>query len=195
MAEPKLLPPRQALFVTEYLLDLNATQAAIRSGYSRRTAASQGDRLLKNVEIAGAIDRARAARSGRTQVSADRVLLELARVAFGDARQLFDEYGALRPVRELGDEIAAALSSVEVVRRAAGDGEVEHVHKVRCWDKVRALEVLAKHLGMLTERVDVSGTVAVGLGPLSAEERSALREYAEQRAAAIAGARGPAAAG
>src|SRR4051794_41809085 len=81
------LNDRQACFVAEYLVDLNATQAAIRAGYSARTANEQAARLLANVSVAAAIAEAQAARSRRTEVTADRVMLELARVAFGDPRR------------------------------------------------------------------------------------------------------------
>ena len=82
------LNDRQARFVAEYLVDLNATQAAIRSGYSARSAYSTGERMLRNAEVAAAIAEAQAARSRRTEVTADRVVLELARVAFGDPRRV-----------------------------------------------------------------------------------------------------------
>ena len=82
------LNDRQCRFVAEYLVDLNATQAAIRSGYSAATANQIGARLLANVKVAAAIAEAQAARSRRTEVTADRVVLELARVAFGDPRRV-----------------------------------------------------------------------------------------------------------
>src|SRR5205085_1104724 len=100
------LNDRQARFVAEYLVDLNATQAAIRAGYSARTAYSAGERLLRNVEVAAAIAEAQAARSRRTEVTADRVVLELARVAFGDPRRVMS-WGPggvrLRPSAELAE--------------------------------------------------------------------------------------------
>ena len=82
----KSLPakPRQARFVDEYLLDLNATQAAIRAGYSAKTAQEQGSRLLSNVIVQDAVAEAMAARSERTQVTAGRVVQELAKIAFAD---------------------------------------------------------------------------------------------------------------
>ena len=82
------LNDRQSRFVAEYLVDLNATQAAIRAGYSAATANQIGARLLVNVKVAAAIAEAQAARSRRTEVTQDRVVLELARVAFGDPRRV-----------------------------------------------------------------------------------------------------------
>ncbi len=82
------LNDRQARFVAEYLVDLNATQAAIRAGYSPPSARTQAADLLPNPNLAAAIAEAQAARGRRTEVTADRVVLELARVAFGDPRRV-----------------------------------------------------------------------------------------------------------
>src|SRR5215213_1985099 len=76
------LTARQARFVEEYLVDLNATQAAIRAGYSARTANEQASRLLANVSVAAAISEALAARAERTQITADQVVEELAAIGF-----------------------------------------------------------------------------------------------------------------
>jgi phage terminase small subunit len=84
------LTAKQARFVAEYLVDLNATQAAIRAGYSARTANEQAARLLANVSVAAAVAEAQAARGKRTEVTQDRVALELARIAFGDPRRVMD---------------------------------------------------------------------------------------------------------
>ena len=109
------LNDRQRRFVAEYLLDLNATQAAVRAGYSARSAYSTGERMLRNAEVAAAIAEAQAARSRRTEVTADRVVLELARVAFGDPRRVMS-WGPggvkLRPSAELADEEAAIVAEV-----------------------------------------------------------------------------------
>src|SRR5436309_3432439 len=81
---PACLSSRQRLFVDHYLVHLNATQAAIGAGYSRKTARSQGQRLLTKVDIAAAIEAAMAARAARLEVKADRVVLEAALIAFAD---------------------------------------------------------------------------------------------------------------
>jgi phage terminase small subunit len=159
------LNDRQCRFVAEYLIDLNATQAAVRAGYSARTAYSAGERLLRNVEIATAIAEARAARSRRTEVTADRVVLELARVAFGDPRRVMG-WGPggvrLRPSAELTDEEAAIVAEVgETTTKEGGSLRVKTV------DKLGALRLLGRHLGMFGERADAG--VASGApepGPL-----------------------------
>src|SRR5215475_12924278 len=102
------LTPRQVRFVAEYLIDANATQAAIRAGYKAKHADVSGCRLLANAKIRAAVDAGEAERAKRTQVTADKVIMELARVAFADPRQLFDESGALRDVRGLDYVTAAA---------------------------------------------------------------------------------------
>ncbi len=83
------MTPRQRCFVEEYLVDLNATQAAKRAGYSAKSARTRGSKLLRNPAVAAAIESAQAKRAQRTRVSADRVVTELAKVAFGDPRRLF----------------------------------------------------------------------------------------------------------
>lgn len=154
---------KQQRFVDEYLIDLNATQAAIRTGYSEKTAYAQGQRLLKNVEIQTAIEKANKTRSEKAGATAERVLEELSRVGFSDLRKAFTPGGALLHPGEWDDDFASAVSSVEVVSRPTGEKDdmdrpiVEHVHKLKLWDKNSALEKIAKHLGMFIERHEHSG--------------------------------------
>jgi len=108
------LTPKQARFVAEYLIDLNATQAAVRAGYSARTAASQGARLLKHGGVARAVQAAQQARAVRTEITQDRVLQELARIAFFDIRRLYRADGSMKDPCELDADTAAALASIEV---------------------------------------------------------------------------------
>ena len=91
------MTPRQQQFVDEYLVDLNATKAALRAGFSERSAYSTGQRLLKNAEIQARISDAMQSRQNRTQITSDRVLYELARIGLSDVRRVFTESGALRP--------------------------------------------------------------------------------------------------
>lgn len=158
----KLNAKRQR-FVEEYLVDLNATQAAIRAGYSKKTAYRQGADLLKNPQIAEAITKANKDRSERTKITADSVIEQLARFGFSDIRKIFDERGSLRSVSDLPDDVAAAVASVEVVTRpgaeidADGNREVEYVHKIRMVDKIKPLELIGKHLAMWVERHEIEG--------------------------------------
>ena len=147
------MTPRQAAFVREYLVDLNGAKAARRAGYSERVANREASRLLSNAVIASAISEAQAARAQATGVTAELVLRELARLAFGDARAIFNGAGELRRPEDWPDDLAAAIASVEVVTASRGEGVVEHVAKIKLWDKGRALELLARHLGMLNDKI------------------------------------------
>lgn len=154
---------KHARFVAEYLKDFNATQAAVRAGYSAKTAKQQGSRLLTNVDIAAAIAAAKSKAVVSADLTAARVLEELRRLAFHDIRTLFDTNGNLRPIHDLEPEEAAALAGVEVIIKnaKAGDGVTDEIHKIKVWDKSRALEMLCKHFGLLTEKVEHSGGIQI----------------------------------
>ncbi len=140
------MTPRQRRFVEEYLVDLNATQAAMRAGYTARSAKDHGYRLLKNPAVAAAVAKAQAKRAARTRVSADRVVTELAKVAFGDPRRLLS-WGpggvVLRDSSELTEAEAALVSEVSETRTAGGG-----TRKVKLHCKLSALNALGKHLGL-----------------------------------------------
>jgi hypothetical protein len=118
-----------------------------------------------------------AARGSKTPVSsrlsADRVLTDLARIAFADIRRLFDDTGHLRPVQEWPADAAAAVASVKIVRKRVGGGDVVRV-TVRLWDKVRALELLARYHGLLKDSRQVDGgeRVIVTLEPACVRQPS-----------------------
>lgn len=176
------LTPKQARFVEEYLVDLNATQAAIRAGYSRDTAHSIGHENLSKPEIQAALSESMAERSQRTEITADRVLRELAKIGFSDIRQMFTEGGGLRRVECLDDEAAAALSSVEVVtRRVPGsdrdDPEYENVTKIKLWDKRAALVDIGRHLGMFNDKLEVNAKILAATTPLPSDPLEAVRAY------------------
>lgn len=154
------LNERQKKFCDEYLIDLNATQAANRAGYSEKTAYSMGQRLLKNVEVAAYIEKRRSAQINRTQITQDRVLVELAKVAFANGTD-FATVGKrnrviLTPTDDLPPEKRAAVASV----KKGAKGAVE----VKTYDKVKALELLGRHLGMFDggggERAPEKGQLA-----------------------------------
>lgn len=150
------LTSKQQRFVNEYLVDLNATQAAIRTGYSKKTARSQGQRLLTNADIEQAIQAAQNEQQERTQITADRVVQELSHVGLGDIRQLYTESGHLKPIHELPAEVAAMVSSVET--NTIGEDHIL-ITKVKLWDKNSALDKLMKHLGAYAaEKLDHSST-------------------------------------
>lgn len=142
---------KQKLFCEEYLIDLNATQAAIRAGYSPETAGAIGNENLKKPEIRAYIDRAMAERSRRTGVNADRVVQELAKIAFVNASDVIDPETAT--IREDAlPEDTAAIQSVKV--KTFGEDGLER--EIKMADKLKALELLGKHMGMFKERISVS---------------------------------------
>lgn len=146
------LAPMQSVFVQEYLIDLNATQAAIRAGYSAKTAEQQGYQLLQKPSVQAAIAARQKEREQRTAVTADRVLLEAARLALFDPRKLFDDDGSPKGIHELDDDTAAAVAGIEVLEQFEGSGKervfVGYLKKYRIADKNAALEKLFKHHGL-----------------------------------------------
>ena len=136
------MTPKQKRFVEEYLVDLNAAAAARRAGYAKGSAW----RLMRHRAVAAAIEEAQEQRAQRTRVSADRVITELAKVAFGDPRRLFS-WGPggidLRDSSELTEAEAALVSEVSETRTSAGG-----TRKIKLHCKMTALTALAKHLGL-----------------------------------------------
>jgi phage terminase small subunit len=150
---------KQDLFVEEYLIDLNATQAAIRAGYSVKTANEQGARLLANVSVQTKIAKAMAERSKRTGVNQDRVVLELAKMAFVNPSELIDtNTGKVLPGASPDD--LACIQSVKVKKTTKGKNVIEE-REVRVHDKIKALEKLGQHLGMWNDKIDVNVAVPV----------------------------------
>ena len=145
---------RQKRFIAEYLIDLNATQAAIRAGYSVKTAGSIGDENLKKPEINSAIAKEMAKRSKRTGVNQDRVVLELAKIAFVNASDVIDADTATVKDDATADD-TAAIQSIKVKVFPTKDGEgVER--EIKLGDKLKALELLGKHLGMWNDKFDLN---------------------------------------
>jgi phage terminase small subunit len=175
------LTAKQEAFVAEYLVDLNATQAAIRAGYSANTAQEQSSRLLSNVMVSEAVAAAQLARSQRTEITQDRVLQELARIGFSDIRKLFTEDGRLRHVTMLDDDAAAMVSSIEidVKRTMVGDKaetDAESTLKVKLWDKKGALVDIGRHLGMFKDKLEISGSVDWAAGLAERKARALKRD-------------------
>jgi phage terminase small subunit len=157
------LTDKQARFVSEYLVDLNATQAAIRAGYSEKTATAIGCENLRKPDIAAAIAEQKAQQLGTAGLSAVRILEELRRLATVDVRSFFQPDGSLKPMNEWTPEQGAAVSSMEVIIKnaEAGDGITDRIHKFKLWDKPRSLEMLAKHFALLTEQMQVKGALRI----------------------------------
>lgn len=143
-----MLTAKQQRFVEEYLRDLNATQAALRAGYSKRTANEQAAQLMKHPEIIEAIDDAKAERSARTEIGADWVLRRLVEEAEADIADLYDENDKLKPVDEWPKIWRQGLvQGVESRETKDSEGNATcTVIRVRLSDRVRRLELIGKHV-------------------------------------------------
>lgn len=156
---------KQRLFVAEFLKDLNATQAAIRAGYSAKTAKQQGQRLLTNVDVSAAIAAGKADRSERTKVDADWLLTRLADESVADIADLYDELGNVKPVKEWPLIWRQGLvAGVEVERIGAGAGTVT---KIKISDRIKRLELIGKHIDVqaFKEKVEHTGSISLNILP------------------------------
>lgn len=158
MAKKGKLTEKQQRFVEEYLIDLNATQAAIRSGYSAKTADQQGSRMLTNVKVQNEISKAMAERSRRTGVNQDRIVLELARIAFVKMTDVVNADGEIKP--DASDDDLACIESVKYKRSDTDTGSSEE-REIKIASKLKALELLGKHLGMWNDKLDVNVTTPI----------------------------------
>jgi phage terminase small subunit len=152
------LTARQARFVAEYLVDLNACQAAIRAGYSPKVAETCGPRLLRNAQVADAISKAKEARTVRTEITQDRVLEELAALAFSDVTHYsVDDAGRLTVADGAPPSSRRAISSIKKRRIVDKDGGVTHEVEIKLWDKPGPLKLAGRHVGLFPDRVEITG--------------------------------------
>jgi len=153
------LTKKQRTFVQEYLIDLNATQAAIRAGYSTASARQIADENMSKPDIKNAIEKALAERSKRTGVNADRIVQELAKLAFVNPTDVMNmDEATVRGDANRDD--TAAISSVKVKTIPTEDGNITE-REVRTYDKIKALELLGKHIGMFTDKFRIEGAIPV----------------------------------
>lgn len=150
---------KEKRFCEEYLIDSNATKAAIRAGYSQKSAGNIGSENLKKPHIRARIEKLQAERSRRTGITADRVLEELAKIGFVKASDVINACTA-EIKEDAAPEDLACISSMKVKVTPTEDGDIVE-REVRIFDKNKALEMLGKHLGLFTENVKVSGEMGV----------------------------------
>lgn len=172
---------KQKRFCDEYLVDLNATQAAIRSGYSEKYANTNASKLLQNTAIKEYIAKKMAEREERTEITQDKVLRELALIAFSNAadyaavveKEAVDDeknpvvYRTVEPV--LTEELTEDQKKAIAVIKKGRDG-----FEVKPYDKIRALELIGKHIGMFTDKVELNGQVNNPMEGLTTEELKKL---------------------
>jgi len=162
---------KQAAFVREYLVDLNATQAAIRAGYSARTANKTASRLLVNVDIQAAVSAAKAKRAEQVGYTAQRVLQRHAEIDEMDVADILDDSGDLLPIKAWPKVWRRTISGIEITTVGNGDN-IAILKKVRWPDKLRNLELLGRHVdiqaygepkGSTSDLVDVLGQLIGGM--------------------------------
>ncbi len=165
----------QKRFCNEYLIDLNATRA-YKVAYSTckkdDTARANASRLLTKANIQEYIDEKIKEREQRTEITQDMVVNELAKIAFFNIKEIYDSNGTLKNIKDINEKTSGAISSVKTLQKAGAmrisletDGKddtppIEHIQEqtveFKTNDKVKALELLGKHLGMFKEQVDIS---------------------------------------
>ena len=156
MTKPLALNPRQMKFVLAYLVEPNATKAAIAAGYSAKGADVQGARVLGNVSVAAEIARRQSRVAAKAEVTVDWIIERYKRIADADIRRFYDENGNLKPIHELDDASAATLAGVETEEEYQDGAVVSRVRKIKRWDPTKALDSLARHLGMFIDRQEVT---------------------------------------
>lgn len=154
------LTPKQQRFVEEYLIDLNATQAAIRAGYSERTAQEQSSRLLSNVMVREAIQEAQNKRTEQTQIDAAYVLKRLVEIDQMDVLDIMDDQMKIRPVNEWPKVWRQYVVNLENLELSDGEGCFK---KIKWPDKVKNLELLGRHVsvGAFKDKVEHSGKLEI----------------------------------
>lgn len=153
------LTDKQQRFVDEYLIDLNATQAAIRAGYSVSTAQQIGSENLSKPVIQEAIAKEMAERSKRIGINQDRVVQELARMAFVKITDIADRNGLIK--ESATEDDLACIESIKVKRSKTDNGSLSEEREVKIASKVKALELLGKHLGMWNDKINMNVTLPV----------------------------------
>lgn len=167
------LNPRQRAFVAEYLLDLNATQAYIRAGYSPLTAQPGSSELLSHPIVAAAVERGKAQRLARVNVTQDQVLQEMALLANSCVEHyVIDNFGNVTLAEGAPDGAMRAIQSIKKKTRIDKDGGITYDVELRLWDKPAPLKLMGRHVGLFPDRVEHVGKDG---GPIQiAEVRSVI---------------------
>jgi len=160
--------PKQAIFIEEYLVDGNGARAAMAAGVPEASAKVTASRWLKSSKVAAVVSQRQAQRAAKLDITAERVLEELAKLAYYDPGRLFDADGKMKPVHLLDDVTRAAVSQVDVEETETSEGKDEarvvirsRTKKVKMADKGQNLERLGRHLKLFTDRLDLSGRLTL----------------------------------
>jgi len=174
MSQAPKLSARQSAFVAEYLVDLNATQAAIRAGYSAKTAQEQSSRLLSNVIVEAAIAKAQAKRAEKTGINAEWVLTRLASEATADLADLYDANGAIKPIHDWPliwrQGLVAGIKHQEI-KDSEGNATGDYVVEVKLSDRIKRIELIGKHVDVqaFKDQVAHNGGIALTVTQEDAE--------------------------
>lgn len=134
--------------------------AAIAAGYAPKNAKTQACRMLATPRVKAEVDRVMGKALAKSEVTIDRVISELANIAFSDVGEAFATNGDLKPIHEMPETIRRALSGIDVDQLFEGRGEdrehIGYTKKIRMWEKTKALELLGRHLKMFTDKIEFS---------------------------------------
>lgn len=154
------LKQRRTRFVKEYLIDQNASRAAIAAGYSEKGAHVAGSRMLSNTKVREQIEQENAKTNAKLDISVERVKKELARLAYCDVRNFFNPDGSAKAITDLDEDSARAVAGFEMAELFTGSGEERstagYIKKFKLTDKTKALEQLGRHLKMFTDKIEIS---------------------------------------
>lgn len=169
----KALTPKQRAFVDEYLIDLNATKAAIRAGFSAKTAGQKGHEFTtQHVGVMAAIASAQSQRAERTKIDADWVLMRLAAEAEADIADLYADDGSLLPVHEWPEIWRKGLVAGIDVEEIREEGvTVGTVRKLKLSDRIKRIELIGKHVNVqaFKDQVEHTGGIALTVNQEDAE--------------------------
>lgn len=169
------MTPMQAKFAQEYLVDQNAMQAALRAGYAAEYAQTKSYELLDHAEIRPIIAKYAKKQADKLELTAEKVLGELSRIAFFNPKSLYDSEGKLKSIEQIEDDAAVCITNIEEEEIFEGYGKdrrsVGRLKKIKLASKIDALDKLGKHLKLFNDTVDINITVGLAERLLAARNR------------------------
>jgi len=153
------LSPKQDRFCQVYVIELNGKKAAIKAGYSKKTAESQASRLLSKAKVRARVDQLKLKVEKKLEIKKENILRELHQISTTDILYLFNEDGSFKPLKEIPEAIRRSIASVEVEELFEGKGEerqhIGYTKKIKFWDKLGSLKLLGQHLKLYTDKLEV----------------------------------------
>ena len=162
------------MFCREYLIDLNATQAAIRAGFSIHSAKNQASNLLREPHIKNRLAELKTARNERAHLNADYVLKRLLEIDKMDAKDILNDDGSAKPIHDWPDVWRQSISGVDLIEISNSENVATTLKKIKWPDKIKNLELLGRHfaIGAFKDRLEVSGNIGLAERVKKARERS-----------------------